>query len=73
VVPPPLRPLLVLLPQHDAECPSRVISDAPKVHALVAGLEVVPPASQERINPFPYEVREIPVLSARGPPPGFSS
>jgi len=61
----------VFLPQQDGERPSGVVGDAQKVLPRVAGPEVVPPASQERINPFPYKVREIPVLATTDRLPDF--
>jgi hypothetical protein len=56
VVPPPFRALLVRLPQHDTERPSRLVGDAQKVPPRVANFEVLPPASDEWINPLPNEI-----------------
>ena len=71
VVPPPLSPLLVLLPQHDAQDPDRVVVDALEVLPRVARLEVRPPSSQQRIEPLLHQVGEVPVLPGLGNAPDF--
>src|ERR1039458_8807397 len=62
MVPPSLRPFLVLLPQHDAECPDCVVSNTQEMFPRVPSLEVIAPTTKDRVNPFLDEPRQIKML-----------